>query len=290
MSTTSRTTQRTSSSASDACRTRVAVAGRGGRTSPAGSSSPIRSRDRRTVASARVRPVCPATTTTGTDVATARTRLAEDWSRSCGRNSTSVPTDVRLVGRSAGGGAEQVGRVVPPVGQARADRAVQRDHVRGERRGRTDVVERARRQVAEGAVRLDQSADGGGMGRDRCERPGVVGERVPPRRGEDRAGHRPPPATGQQGCGEQLRQAGKGGHGETGDAGVRGAVAPRERTACRQAAHVGGDDQRHRSQRVGALEAGHRVAKRVVRRCAVARRHSFDRNRQTPSRTVVRPR
>ncbi len=174
------------------------------------------------------------------------------------------------------GGVDQVGLVVPAVGQAAADVAVDPDHLAGEPSGTLRqrdqrlglVAVAARPQPGEGAVGVDQGLGGRGVVGHRGEGAGPLGQ--DPAHGRPEHGRGDRAAVGRQvGRGQQLGQAGMGQHGHPGDA-PPPAVAPGQPPADGHPDRVAGDDDGDRSQRVVALVHGDQASQLLVGVRAVA--------------------
>jgi hypothetical protein len=248
-----RTTHRTSSSASEACTTLVAV-----RSNPALARRGPASSERTTPRSARIvgEPGDRA-------YLAAPCQLFEKCRDAGGKilrqeqhHRADLRAERRPVGQRADGGASQVGHVVPVVGKERGDPAVQAGEVGGDRLAAGgDHLMRGPVDLAQLPVGPDQRHHRRGVRRHVGEYPGVFAQRLPPRRRQHRIGGGTPSATGQRRRGKALGQAIHRQYRQARDTGTVANPA-RERPPGNHPTQLRRYQDRHLPQRVGALDLG----------------------------------
>ena len=286
-STTRRTTARTSSSGSDADTTRVAHR-RGDRRSRRraargrGGASAVR-----TGASARASPLTPATTVTGTRVASTRSSAAAGVDSSCGRWTTTAPRSVeqrhaRPRPRRRRRPSGRARRTTRPASDARARRLMRTTSAA---RGpvRASASSAASSRVASSRCAATSAASVAGCSATGRKRPGAsasTARTAAASTGVD-TGRRC--AAASRRSSEQLGEPVHGEERDPGDAVAASGHAP-ERAAPEQAARghahvVGGDHHRDRRERVARLRRHHRGVQRARRVGPVGNRHQLDGHR-----------
>ena len=139
--------------------------------------------------------------------------------------------------------------------------------------GTSERGERGRAGDAELAVEITQSDDGGGVLGDGAVEAGRGAQHLLDGEVDDRSGHRLAAFVEQRRRPEHLGEAKDG---EDVDGG--GPAAPAERPSRHDAGRVGGDDDRHRDERVASLGRAHGGGERVEGARAVGDRRGVDRH------------
>jgi hypothetical protein len=179
------------------------------------------------------------------------------------------------LGRVLGGEAQQIGLVVPLVGERALHAAVHAHHfARPRRPGRGEPADGGRRQVAQLAVGIAQGADRGLVARDRGEHARLGGEHTAHGDIDDRGGERALAGAGERRPTEQLGQAEGGEELGRGHATVGCQPPPGG-----HADGVGVHEHRDGRQRIAALHIGERSTQRGIRRLAVGGGAPLDRHR-----------
>ena len=156
-----------------------------------------------------------------------------------------------------GGAGEEIGLVVPLVRQRGADVRADVNGLAPAQRLVAQPGHVGRVGETEFGVEVAQRHDRGGVGGDRTERPGIVGEQGGDREIDHRGGHRRPARCGLCRSGDQFGQPVQRDHVDTDDAALASECSTRHHPA-----GVGGHCNGDRRQGVGSLGVGDRRGER----------------------------
>ena len=241
---------------------------------------------RGTGASARASPLVPATTVTGTRVASTRSNAAAGVDSSCGRCTITAP-------RSASNGTPAATSAAAASMRSRssyhsaasdgADASADAHDIGRPRPVRTNASSAASSRFDSSRCAATSAASVAGCSATGRNRPGASTSTARTARGEHRYRHRPPVRGGELRRPEQFGEAERGEERDPGDAVSTVGDAP-EGAAAEQSAGghtdvVGGDHDRDRRQRVARLRRHHRGVQRTRRVGAVRDRRQLDGHR-----------